>query len=259
MSNVYSVGNNRQLIIYNAGSNIFLRVAHFGGLDRPIVLAADYLCGLTECIYNSSLYYSYINQNGSLILKNIMDTANVLAIDCNYVQEYSNPKLAICNDTLLLFYLKQNPVSDKPSLHCITPDDNNALPIPLPDIKKPVNSYSVLAYNNFILLCVNEHIYRIEQIGHFKQLAICTADNNSTDNNNADNNNSNNNNSNNNDNYIEREKSLTEDFNKKIAACQAKINEQSAVIDSITTQYNELMDIARQYRDEAIKWRSKFI
>ena len=259
MSNVYSVGNNRQLIIYNAGSNIFLRVAHFGGLDRPIVLAADYLCGLTECIYNSSLYYSYINQNGSLILKNIMDTANVLAIDCNYVQEYSNPKLAICNDTLLLFYLKQNPVSDKPSLHCITPDDNNALPIPLPDIKKPVNSYSVLAYNNFILLCVNEHIYKIEQIEHFKQLAICTADNNSTDNNNADNINSNNNNSNNNDNYIEREKSLTEDFNKKIAACQAKINEQSAVIDSITTQYNELMDIARQYRDEAIKWRSKFI
>ena len=249
MSNVYSVGNNRQLIIYNAGSNIFLRVAHFGGLDRPIVLAADYLCGLTECIYNSSLYYSYINQNGSLILKNIMDTANVLAIDCNYVQEYSNPKLAICNDTLLLFYLKQNPVSDKPSLHCITPDDNNALPIPLPDIKKPVNSYSVLAYNNFILLCVNEHIYKIEQIGHFKQLAIC----------NADNINSNNNNSNNNDNYIESEKSLTEDFNKKIAACQAKINEQSAVIDSITTQYNELMDIARQYRDEAIKWRSKFI
>ena len=219
MSNVYSVGNNRQLIIYNAGSNIFLRVAHFGGLDRPIVLAADYLCGLTECIYNSSLYYSYINQNGSLILKNIMDTANVLAIDCNYVQEYSNPKLAICNDTLLLFYLKQNPVSDKPSLHCITPDDNNALPIPLPDIKKPVNSYSVLAYNNFILLCVNEHIYKIEQIGYFKQLAICTADNNSTDNNNADNINSNNNNSNNNDNYIEREKSLTEDFNKKIAAC----------------------------------------
>ncbi len=259
MSNVYSVGNNRQLIIYNAGSNIFLRVAHLGGLDRPIVLAADYLCGLTECIYNSSLYYSYINQNGSLILKNIMDTANVLAIDCNYVQEYSNPKLAICNDTLLLFYLKQNPVSDKPSLHCITPDDNNALPIPLPDIKKPVNSYSVLAYNNFILLCVNEHIYKIEQIGHFKQLVICTADNNSTDNNNADNINSNNNNSNNNDNYIEREKSLTEDFNKKIAACQAKINEQSAVIDSITTQYNELMDIARQYRDEAIKWRSKFI
>mgnify|MGYP000446996199 CR=1 FL=1 len=259
MSNVYSVGNNRQLIIYNAGSNIFLRVAHFGGLDRPIVLATDYLCGLTECIYNSSLYYSYINQNGSLILKNIMDTANILAIDCNYVQEYSNPKLAICNNTLLLFYLKQNPVSDKPSLHCITPDDNNALPIPLPDIKKPVNSYSVLAYNNFILLCVNEHIYKIEQIGHFKLLAICTADNNSTDNNNADNINSNNNNSNNNDNYIEREKSLTEDFNKKIAACQAKINEQSAVIDSITTQYNELMDIARQYRDEAIKWRSKFI
>ena len=139
MSNVYSVGNNRQLIIYNAGSNIFLRVAHFGGLDRPIVLAADYLCGLTECIYNSSLYYSYINQNGSLILKNIMDTANVLAIDCNYVQEYSNPKLAICNDTLLLFYLQQNPVSDKPSLHCIALDDNKDIIILINEYKNIVN------------------------------------------------------------------------------------------------------------------------
>ena len=46
MSNVYSVGNNRQLIIYAASSNIFLRIAHFGGLERPIVLATDYNHGL---------------------------------------------------------------------------------------------------------------------------------------------------------------------------------------------------------------------
>lgn len=48
-------------------------------------------------------------------------------------------------------------------------------------------------------------------------------------------------------------------FQQKDCRMPGKINEQSAVIDSITTQYNELMDIARQYRDEAIKWRSKFI
>ena len=55
MSNVYSVGNNRQLIIYAAGSNIFLRIAHFGGLERPIVLATDYNHGLNECVYNDTL------------------------------------------------------------------------------------------------------------------------------------------------------------------------------------------------------------
>ena len=55
MSNVYSVGNNRQLIIYNAGSNIFLRVAHFGGLDRPIVLAADYYAVL-QSVYIIHLF-----------------------------------------------------------------------------------------------------------------------------------------------------------------------------------------------------------
>lgn len=61
MSNVYSVGNNRQLIIYAAGSNIFLRIAHFGGLERPIVLATDYNHGLNECVYNDTLYYTYIS------------------------------------------------------------------------------------------------------------------------------------------------------------------------------------------------------
>ena len=63
MSNVYSVGNNRQLIIYAAGSNIFLRIAHFGGLERPIVLATDYNHGLNECVYNDTfILYIYLNR-----------------------------------------------------------------------------------------------------------------------------------------------------------------------------------------------------
>ena len=60
MSNVYSVGNNRQLIIYAAGSNIFLRIAHFGGLERPIVLATDYNHGLN--VFITTLYTIHISQ-----------------------------------------------------------------------------------------------------------------------------------------------------------------------------------------------------
>ena len=50
------------------------------------------------------------------------------------------------------------------------------------------------------------------------------------------------------------------DNNKnKLAACQAKTNEQAAVINSIRLQYDELMNVASQYREEALKWRSKFM
>ena len=50
------------------------------------------------------------------------------------------------------------------------------------------------------------------------------------------------------------------DNNKNnLAACQAKINEQAAVINSIRLQYDELMNVASQYREEALKWRSKFM
>ena len=62
-----------------------------------------------------------------------------------------------------------------------------------------------------------------------------------------------------NDSNNSRIEALTDTYQKKLAACQAKIDEQAAVINSITSQYNELMDIACKYRDEALRWRSKFM
>ena len=37
------------------------------------------------------------------------------------------------------------------------------------------------------------------------------------------------------------------------------ISQLEATIESVKAQYNELMETAIAYRDEAIKWRSKFI
>ena len=37
-----------------------------------------------------------------------------------------------------------------------------------------------------------------------------------------------------------------------------EIQELSNTLDSVISQYNELMDVALQYKQEAIKWRSKF-
>ena len=38
-----------------------------------------------------------------------------------------------------------------------------------------------------------------------------------------------------------------------------EISQRDAIIESAKRQYNELMDTATKYRDEAIKWRGKFL
>lgn len=103
MSNVYSIGNNRQLIIYAAGSNIFLRIAHFGGLERPIILATDYMSHLNECIYNDTLYYTYIATDNSLYVKNIMESKSIYTVNGTDTPSLYHPYIGRCNNSLASF------------------------------------------------------------------------------------------------------------------------------------------------------------
>ena len=170
MSNVYSVGNNRQLIIYAAGSNIFLRIAHFGGLERPIVLAADYNHGLNECVYNDTLYYTYISTDNSLHIKNIMESQSIYTISGNNIPELYNPSICVCNHSLLLFYLKNNPLLKHLCLHCLSFSDihnsTEAFPVPLPSCVTDISDYHIFRADNTLFLYVNNRMFFIEEIGH---------------------------------------------------------------------------------------------
>lgn len=233
MSNVYSVGNNRQLIIYAAGSNIFLRIAHFGGLERPIVLATDYNHGLNECVYNDTLYYTYISTDNSLHIKNIMESQSIYTVSGNNIPELYNPSICVCNHSLLLFYLKNNPLLKHLCLHCLSFGDihncTEAFPVPLPSCVTDISDYHIFKAGNTLFLYVNNRMFFIEEIGHIKEMRLVS------------------------------EIKENDNNKNKLAACQAKINEQTAVINSIRLQYDELMNVASQYREEALKWRSKFM
>lgn len=261
MSNVYSVGNNRQLIIYAAGSNIFLRIAHFGGLERPIILAADYSHGLNECVYNDTLYYTYISTSNSLHIKNIMESQSVYTINGDNIPELYKPSICICDHSLLLFYLKNNPLTKHYCLHCLSfsnihtdiHNGNDVFSVSLPSCTADISDYNIFKTGNALFLYVNNRLFFIEEIGHIKEMMfisdikeniakdyeqkITLLENK----------------------YNSRITSIIDSNKKKIAACQAKIDEQAAVINSVKLQYNELMNVACQYRDEALKWRSKFM
>ena len=169
MSNVYSIGNNRQLIIYAAGSNIFLRIAHFGGLERPIILATDYMSHLNECIYNDTLYYTYIATDNSLYVKNIMESKSIYTVNGTDTPSLYHPYIGRCNNSLLLFYLKNNPVTNHTALQCIslslTNESPDNTPVTLPDCMNNITGYHIYQAGNRLILYAAGRIFIIEEIG----------------------------------------------------------------------------------------------
>ncbi len=73
MANVYTAGSDRRLIIYSISRYIFLRTAYIDGIERPIMLVSDFLDGLSDVVLGDTIYYAYQNQNGDILVKNVMN------------------------------------------------------------------------------------------------------------------------------------------------------------------------------------------
>ena len=52
--------------------------------------------------------------------------------------------------------------------------------------------------------------------------------------------------------HCEREQHIKEQYEREL-------EQKDLLIESIKQQYEELMQVAQTYREEAIKWRSKFL
>ena len=52
---------------------------------------------------------------------------------------------------------------------------------------------------------------------------------------------------------------LKKELSEETEQLRSEIAKRNAIIDSAKRQYDELMNTAIKYRDEAIKWRNKFV
>lgn len=235
MSNVYPAGKDKSLIIYSSNNNIIIRLSCPTGMSIPLILSDDYQADLSECIHDNTLYYSYINTSGDIVVKNIMDNTCLFLLPERDFPGLNRPTLTCLNDTLLLFYMKDNLFSGRSSLHIkvlFETEDIFTVPHSLNNIK----DYHVHKDGNRIIFSGDEQIYSIEKIGHINQYISCDSFEKSS--------------------YSYRQK---EDLQRKIAACQAKISEQASALENIIQKYDRLMKIATEYREDALKWRGKFM
>lgn len=238
MANVYTAGSDRRLIIYSISRYIFLRTAYIDGIERPIMLVSDFLDGLSDVVFGDTIYYAYQNQNGDILVKNVMNNEALFRVKSSENPDMHCPQLVVNKDRLMLFYMVTNPLTDRLSLRAVYPlEEGDSLNIPV-DCEN-VDMYEVFGMQGKAFLYVDS-FYEITSDGKFIKCQDT-------------------------DMLMQNEQKISEYENQLNTYMQENrqaiqtISQLEATIESVKAQYNELMETAIAYRDEAIKWRSKFI
>ena len=132
MANVYTAGSDRRLIIYSISRYIFLRTAYIDGIERPIMLVSDFLDGLSDVVLGDTIYYAYQNQNGDILVKNVMNNEALFRVKSSENPDMHCPQLVVNKDRLMLFYMVTNPLTDRLSLRAVYPlEEGDSLNIPV--------------------------------------------------------------------------------------------------------------------------------
>ena len=105
MASVYTAGSDRRLIIYSISRYIFLRTAYIDGIERPIMLVSDFLDGLSDVVLGDTIYYAYQNQNGDILVKNVMNNEALFHVKSSENPDMHCPKLVVNTDRIMLFYM----------------------------------------------------------------------------------------------------------------------------------------------------------
>lgn len=238
MANVYTAGSDRRLIIYSISRYIFLRTAYIDGIERPIMLVSDFLDGLSDVVLGDTIYYAYQNQNGDILVKNVMNNEALFHVKSSENPDMHCPQLVVNKDRLMLFYMVTNPLTDRLSLRAVYPlEEGESLNIPVNC--ENVDMYEVFGMQGKAFLYV-DNFYEITADGRF----VPCQDTGS---------------------LKQKEEKIHEyeiqlnTYMQQQAQSKQVIAQLEATIESAKAQYNELMETAIAYRDEAIKWRSKFI
>lgn len=238
MQNIYSVSPDKTLLIYPASHFLYFRTLNAKNAGRPVLLSTDYLTSLSDTIYQNTIYYGYINTEHNILIKNITEQTVLYTLNRETTQEFYSPQLFTIQNTLLLLYFLKNPLNDTFLLKGIFPFTQKEMTF-LENFSE-LPTLHVISNTNLLLLWISTSYqngyYLLDSASVLKPLSD--------------------------ENKIQK---LTDSFQQKlteadttILTLRQQITEQNQLIESIKSQYNELMDTAHQYRNEAIKWRENY-
>lgn len=214
MGNIYSLSVNKNVIIYTYDSFIIMRTIQANSVTNGILLSNDYSSGFSSTIHNSTIYYLYQNKQGSLIIKSIIDARNLYSKASDQELTMLEPSLISFKNYLLLFFVIENPIDNLFYLK---------ISLPLEENKHIVCNEKFVVCPKIKLVHTPSLLFIIVQTS--KEVYIYCLDS-----------------------------TLTLTQYKSSEAVKLMLEEKELLITQISTQYNELMNVATQYKEEAKKW-----
>lgn len=153
MGNVYSLDAERNLILYRAGTNLYIRSTSGENLTRPVTLCTDYRDSLSDATYNGTVYYAYRSTALDIVVRSITDLQNIYKISNQEIPDCRDPRLIAFRDDLILFYSTKSPLNGAYYLKAVFPLKPGKR-ISLPETAYAESLvYGILVMTDRIILC----------------------------------------------------------------------------------------------------------
>lgn len=248
MSNYYETTNQKGLLLYTQEHEIFLRHKVSHNFLQPLMIAEDYQSQLKDLVFNSTIYYSYINTSGNIMLRSIMEQVFPMEIAREDATEILQSLPSVCFGNLFLFYVTYHQTEHTYLVRGLLPyQGQKELSLPQCRFSSQPHLQVVPYKTELLLFCRDESGLRIFQITDSLRILDLSSEQeqlqkqldqlHKT--------------------VGQKEKDISE-LSQKLSHTEHEIARLKHVIESVSVQYEELMHVAQAYKEEAVKWRSKY-
>lgn len=247
MGTIFSISPDKNLLLYSFDTSVCLRTTTKMEITRPLILCNDFSHSLSCAVCHDIPYYTYINTDGNLLVRNAFDPSIRFQLTSNNNFLHHSPLLCVCESELFLLFLVENPITGNYLLKCVRPlsPHEPALEIStFPDIP------------HLQCLCLDTSLLLVCSTGQKEELFVKTGDlfqpfllKKKQE--------------------LEEEQRLHEShfakieeevgaLNSLLAQKEAQLMDRAKTIESARRQYDTLMDTAYRYREEAEKWYTRY-
>lgn len=269
MGNVYPLDTERNLVLYRSGTDLYIRTTSGENMMRAVMLCSDHRDGLSDTVYNGTVYYTYRSTQNDIIVRSITDLQNIYRIASQEVPDCIGPHLVSFQEELLLFYMVKSPLNNAHYIKAVFPlDPQRRINLPETPIAKGT-APGILVTSERLFVCLGTTdgqllfslgpdflptIHPLDTSGIEAELRCqekrCQETIKELD-------------------AARQELALAESRHEALKArteklerenaqkqseLEANVREHGRMIESIRAQYDELMGTATRYREEAAKW-----
>lgn len=270
MGQIYSLGQQQKLVIYDYGRRIFVRTFQGGMAGRATLLADDFVGELSETVYAGTVYYGYINREGNYVVRNLEQRKSQVQLSISCMSEFCHGKLVAWKNKLILFSISKNKETNEYYVQGYCVLENKDCPsYLLSETYKTMPEINCLSLEKVLILSVcyeergmntlpngnvtgavqcfcwqeegeasrlrSEEVWREFMAKEMEEYALSNAR------------------------KEEEYRQLQESSQSEYDRLKQQISERDAILESVKRQYEELMSTAIQYRDEAKRWRDRWL